>query len=149
MVTEDEAVDLASRLAPHAIPVGTTAYEVARIEDAIPVYGVDMDERTLPQEMGAPFVERFVSFNKGCYTGQETIMRIRSRGHTNREWVGVECTDEVAVGTKLPGVGVVTSACHSFALDRHIALAMVRPAYAQAGAELPIGRVVDLPFVVR
>ena len=149
LVAEDDATELAGRLAECAVPVGTAAYEVARIEDAIPVYAVDMDGRTLPQEMGPLFADRNLSFSKGCYTGQETIARIRSRGHTNRTWVGVRCSRKVAVGTAMAGVGTVTSACHSLALDAPIALAMVRNRFAASGTELDIGRVVDLPFVLR
>ncbi len=54
------------------------AYEVVRIEAGIPVMGREMDESTIPAEAGV--VEQSVSFTKGCYTGQELVARIDSRG---------------------------------------------------------------------
>ena len=54
------------------------AYEAVRIEAGIPVMGKELDETTIPAEAG--IVERSVSFTKGCYTGQELVARIDSRG---------------------------------------------------------------------
>ncbi len=57
-------------------------YEAARIEAGVPRLGVDIDERTIPQEA---FLERdAVSFTKGCFLGQELVCRIDTRGHVNR-----------------------------------------------------------------
>jgi folate-binding protein YgfZ len=53
-------------------------YERRRIEAGVPVMGRELDERTIPAEAGV--VERAVSFTKGCYTGQELVARIDSRG---------------------------------------------------------------------
>ena len=58
-------------------------WEVARIEALRPRCGVDMDETTLPQEAHLDTLGA-ISFNKGCYTGQETVARIHVRGHVNR-----------------------------------------------------------------
>jgi len=54
------------------------AYEAVRIEAGIPVMGREVDESTIPAEAGV--VELSVSFTKGCYTGQELVARIDSRG---------------------------------------------------------------------
>jgi folate-binding protein YgfZ len=54
------------------------AYESVRIEAGIPVMGKELDESTIPAEAGV--VDRSVSFTKGCYTGQELVARIDSRG---------------------------------------------------------------------
>ena len=54
------------------------AYEVVRVEAGIPVMGKELDENTIPAEAGV--VDRSVSFTKGCYTGQELVARIDSRG---------------------------------------------------------------------
>jgi folate-binding protein YgfZ len=54
------------------------AYEVVRIEAGIPMMGKELDESTIPAEAG--IVDRTVSFTKGCYTGQELVARIDSRG---------------------------------------------------------------------
>ena len=53
-----------------------------RVEAGRPAYGVDMDEDTIPVEAGIH--ERAIDYAKGCYTGQEVIVRIRDRGHVNR-----------------------------------------------------------------
>lgn len=60
---------------------------LAQLEAGIPVPGVDIGSKTLPPELGHAFESKFVSYKKGCYSGQEVVMRIHSRGHTNRTWV--------------------------------------------------------------
>jgi folate-binding protein YgfZ len=64
---------------PRGIPEAAAAdYEVRRIEAALPRMGAELDAATIPAEAGV--VERSVSFTKGCYTGQELVARIDSRG---------------------------------------------------------------------
>ncbi len=65
-----------------AVPVGLAAYETARIEAAIPRFGADITTENFPAETGV--LDRAVSFEKGCYPGQETVARMRYRGHPNR-----------------------------------------------------------------
>lgn len=65
-----------------ARPGGLGVWSTLRVEAGRPVFGTDMDESTLPPEAG--IVERAVDHSKGCYTGQEVIVRIRDRGHVNR-----------------------------------------------------------------
>ena len=62
-------------------PVGCAALDAFRIAEGIPLYGVDMVERDLPQETSQM---RALHFNKGCYLGQEIVERIRSRGNVHR-----------------------------------------------------------------
>lgn len=63
-------------------PAGLTAYEAARVRAGIPRQGLDIDEKTIPQEA---FLELdAVSFTKGCFLGQELVCRIDTRGHVNR-----------------------------------------------------------------
>jgi folate-binding protein YgfZ len=64
-----------------ACPVGTASVEALRIAEGIPAYGIDMVERDLPQETSQM---RALSFDKGCYLGQEIVERIRSRGSVHR-----------------------------------------------------------------
>jgi folate-binding protein YgfZ len=64
-----------------AAPVGAGALEAFRIAEGIPVYGVDMLDRDLPQETSQM---RAIHFDKGCYVGQEIVERIRSRGNVHR-----------------------------------------------------------------
>ena len=60
---------------------------VARLIEGWPTLGVEIDERTLPQEVRYSEIGG-VSYTKGCYTGQETVARLHFRGHTNRELRG-------------------------------------------------------------
>jgi folate-binding protein YgfZ len=66
-----------------ADPCGLDAMEALRVLEAIPLYGVDLNDRDLPQETGQM---RALSFSKGCYLGQEIVERIRSRGKVNRQF---------------------------------------------------------------
>ena len=65
-----------------AVPVGLQAYETARVAAGIPRFGSDITPDNFPAEVG--ILERAVSFEKGCYPGQETVARMHYRGHPNR-----------------------------------------------------------------
>jgi folate-binding protein YgfZ len=89
------------------------AYERWRIETGVPLMGVDVDEKTIPQEA---FLERgAVSFTKGCFLGQELVCRIDTRGHVNKYLRRLDVTgaERPAVGAEIRfddrAVGVVTS----------------------------------------
>ena len=70
-------------LAAAGVAVGShDDYEAARIAAGVPRLGVDVDERTIPQE--AFLDETAVSFTKGCFVGQELVCRIDTRGRVNR-----------------------------------------------------------------
>ncbi len=79
------AADLVA--SPGAVRCGRLAADAVRIEAGEPVMGVDIDERTIPQE--ADLVADAVDFTKGCYLGQELVARIDSRGHVNRHLRGL------------------------------------------------------------
>ena len=88
-----------------ATPVGCGAVEAFRIAEGIPLYGVDMVERDLPQETAQT---RALHFNKGCYLGQEIVERIRSRGNVHRHLRSLELHGPVpAQGTELTLDGAV------------------------------------------
>ncbi len=70
-------------LAAGAVAIGPEVREMLRIEQGLPRFGVDFDASNLPAEAGV--VERAISFTKGCYIGQEPIVRLAHRGHANRE----------------------------------------------------------------
>jgi folate-binding protein YgfZ len=118
-----------------------TAFEAARIEAGMPQLGVELTERTIPQEAG-DLVARTVSFTKGCYTGQELVARIDARGsNTPRRLHGVvidgaaggdgEAGDEVRLdGNK---IGELTSVAWSPGFGSHVALA-----YVKRGIKAPI-----------
>jgi folate-binding protein YgfZ len=82
-----------------ATPVGAAALEAFRIAEGVPAYGVDIAERDLPQETSQM---RALSFNKGCYLGQEIVERIRSRGSVHRHLRQLELSGPVsAAGVEL------------------------------------------------
>lgn len=62
-------------------PCGIEALEALRIVEGLPLYGVDINDRDLPQETSQV---RALNFNKGCYLGQEIVERIRSRGAVHK-----------------------------------------------------------------
>ncbi|GIV17377.1 MAG: aminomethyltransferase [Armatimonadota bacterium] len=143
-----------------ARPIGYEAFNVRRVEAGIPLFGIDMNENTIPLEAGLG--ERAISFTKGCYTGQEVIHRIFSRGHTNRSLVGLHLFGDVLPPYRAPistgdrrDAGWVTSAVRSLALDGVIALGTVRNEYTMPGTRVVIqhepspieAQVVPLPFV--
>ena len=66
-----------------ANPCGLEATEALRVLEATPLYGVDLNDRDLPQETAQA---RALNFSKGCYLGQEIVERIRSRGKVNRQF---------------------------------------------------------------
>jgi aminomethyltransferase len=114
--------------------------EVLRIEAAMPQWGADMDENTIPNEAGLE--ARAISYDKGCYIGQETIARIKTYGHVNRQLVQMGLTGErvPSRGDKILAdereVGQVTSAARSTRLGKPLALGYVRREFATAGIKL-------------
>jgi folate-binding protein YgfZ len=111
---------------------GMDAYEAVRIEAGIPVMGSELDEGTIPAEAGV--VDMSVSFTKGCYTGQELVARIDSRGgNVPRRLRGLVLAEGPApVGATVQAdgkdVGKLTSVAYSPGLDATVALAYVRRA---------------------
>ncbi len=104
--------------------------EAFRIESGIPRQGLDVDEKTIPQE--ASLERDAVSFTKGCFLGQELVCRIDTRGHVNRHLrrVRIAGTPGVPRGATIVSgdreVGTVTSAAAVPDEARTVALAMVR-----------------------
>lgn len=93
--------------------------EAARISDGIALVGVDLDEKTIPQEAGS--VSETVSFDKGCFLGQELVARLDSRGgRVNRHLRLLEFDSPVKAGTELHSderqVGKVTSSAGDIGL---------------------------------
>jgi folate-binding protein YgfZ len=131
-------------LAGGATPVGSEALEIQRIAAGIPLYGVDIRERDLPQETEQI---RALNFNKGCYVGQEIVERIRSRGAVHRKFTGfvVEGTAAIATGDKIicdeKEVGEITSVATlgKPSGDRTIALGYIRREVGIPGREVTIG----------
>jgi folate-binding protein YgfZ len=111
--------------------VGLDAYEAVRIEAGVPVMGRELDENTIPAEAGV--VDRAVSFTKGCFTGQELVARIDSRGgnvprHLRGVVVGTNVVPPGGAAVVVDGkeVGVLTSVAESLERRAPVALAYVR-----------------------
>jgi folate-binding protein YgfZ len=138
-----------------AIPVGSEALEMQRVAAGVPLYGVDIRERELPQETEQM---RALNFNKGCYVGQEIVERIRSRGNVHRKFSGfVAETDKVfAAGEKIfvseKEVGEITSSAvlPTESGERAVALGYIRREVGLPGREVIIGNtkatVIQLPL---
>ncbi len=83
-IATTHAAALTDRLvAAGALGAEPVALEYARILEGWPRIGVEVDEKTIPQEVRFDEVGG-VSYTKGCYTGQETVSRLHFRGHPNR-----------------------------------------------------------------
>jgi folate-binding protein YgfZ len=119
-----------------AVPVGLEAIETLRIEAGRPRYGAELTEEVIPTEAfeETGMMPRAISFTKGCYTGQEVIVRIAHRGHVNRHLRGFRLGDipAPAAGTPLfhpdtgKEVGRLTSIAFSPMLGETIALGFAR-----------------------
>ena len=124
-----------------AQPIGNEAYESLRIETGTPLFGHDVDESVMLPEI--PF-ENLLSYSKGCYPGQEVVVRIRDRGHVNRMLRGLALDgdqvppDGAEVVADDTTIGKVTSATWSFGLSRPIALAFVRRQHAEPGTRVSV-----------
>ena len=118
--------------------------ETLRIEAARPRFGIDMNTDTIPLEAGLE--DRAISFTKGCYVGQEVIIRVMHRGHGRvaRRLVSIVVTDgtvpargnKIQVGDRV--VGEITSAAVSPRLGAPLALGYVQREHAAPGTELTV-----------
>lgn len=123
--------------------------EAMRIEAGHARWGKDMNEETIPLEAG--LLERAISQTKGCYPGQEAIVRILHRGagrvakRLMRIVFGPDQVDPPADGTPITidgvDVGQITSAARSLRLSRVVALGYVQRADANEGVAVMVGSV--------
>jgi aminomethyltransferase len=127
--------------------------EAMRIEAGIPALGLELAEDTLPDEAR---IGHAISESKGCYTGQEVIARLRSRGGVKHKLVGLRGADLPVPGTRIERpdgkrTGELTSSVRSELAGGEIALGFVHRDDARAGTKLVCdGRelvVAELPFV--
>ena len=119
------------------------AAEVMRIEQGLPRSGFELTEEIIPIE--ANLEQRTIDYQKGCYIGQEVISRIKMSGQTNKRLCGVISLDRIPLrsGMKLAApskdgkeVGWITSATHSEALGKEIALGYVKRGFNDVGTRL-------------
>jgi tRNA-modifying protein YgfZ len=134
-----------------AVRASAEAIDAARIEAATPVFGRDMDTDTIPLEAGIE--HRAISFTKGCYVGQEVIIRVLHRGHGRIAKklmpLRFEASAAATAGAKVfagdKEIGKVTSSADSPREGTTVALAYLHRDFLAAGTrvdvETPSGRV--------
>jgi folate-binding protein YgfZ len=126
------------------IPILDPAFaEIFQIESALGKWGAEIDENTLPQEI---LMERHgLSYEKGCYVGQETVARIRSIGHVNRQLAFVELmagplpTLPASLKSDSAEAGKLTSLAYSPLLQKTVGLGLVSRKFNLPGGELSSG----------
>lgn len=137
----------------NAVEISDELYEVLRVENGVPKYGVDMDETTIVSELG---IDGLISYQKGCYIGQEIIARIHFRGHIAKQLTGLILETEAKAGDELKSLenknaGKITSVTFSPTLEKHIALAFIRYDYLAENTKLKFNEstatVKHLPFI--
>jgi folate-binding protein YgfZ len=149
----------AALLAAGAVRATDEDVEAVRVESGRPRFGIDMDADTIPLEAGLE--ERAISRSKGCYVGQEVIVRVQDRGHGRvaKRLVGLTFDADAPVppaGARIVSgereLGRVTSAIRSPALARPIALGYVHRDFVEPGTGVAVdgapAAVSSLPFVV-
>lgn len=157
LVTGDGTGDAWARLPGDLARCSAAALEAVRIAAGVPAMGAELTADTIPAE--ALVVERSVSFTKGCYTGQELVARIDSRGsNTPRRMRGVIAHGPVAVGDDVvvdgAAVATLTSVERSELRGAWIGLAMVRrsvdpsqaPVSAAVGSRAVPAQIHQLPL---
>lgn len=139
-----EALERALLASPGVKPATSAGFEELRIARALPRFGVDYDQENYPQEAS---IERLaVSFDKGCYLGQETVCMLELRGHVKKKLVQLSIeapTDVVALGAALTlpdgdAIGHVTSRSACSNDGSTLALGYVKYKHAHAGTELRV-----------
>lgn len=149
-VVNDRFVDVVSESLPAAFKplpeIDLDTFDVIRIERGVPKFLADMNEDTIPLEAGIE--DRAISFSKGCYVGQEVIVRVTHRGggRVAKRLVQWHADDSASV-VPMPDsrifnaerdIGRVTSSAFSPSLNKVIGLGYVHRDFADAGTELTI-----------
>jgi folate-binding protein YgfZ len=138
----------ASVVAQHGAAIGMRSVNSLRLEAGIPWFPNDFNDTVIPHE--AALETTHISFSKGCYTGQEIVERVRSRGQVNRRRVQLKFstteppltrlyTRDAATGdanAESKEVGIVTSSAFSPAANAALAMAYVRREHNALGSIL-------------
>jgi folate-binding protein YgfZ len=133
---------------------GELVAEARRVEAGRPRFGIDMDESHFPLEAG---LDEAINFQKGCYIGQEYVVRLAHRGHLNRKLVGIRVAGMTPPAAGSPvwwqgnEVGAVTSSAPSPAFGCALALAYVKREAFEPGTRVTVSGGVEaevspLPF---
>lgn len=141
-VHRDEAQEIIKRLVREgAVSLEPGDAHAIRVAAARPTFGFDFDDKTYVQEAGLE--KRAVSFNKGCYHGQEVVVMLEMRGKASRRLAqlaiagGAEVQPGAEVRAGDASIGKITSA---ITVDGSaLALAMIKAAHAKPGEKLTVG----------
>jgi hypothetical protein len=129
----------AELVAAGAVALDDADLEALRILAGVPRFGADVDASRLPMEAG--LTRAAISFSKGCYIGQEVVLRATARGHLQRGLVQLALPAGAGPGTKLTAagqeVGLVTSAVET--PEGRIGLGYLRRAHWKCGAIVDAG----------
>jgi folate-binding protein YgfZ len=121
-------------------PAGYSALSALRLEQGVPWFSYDFGEKQIPHEAGLQ--DSHISYTKGCYTGQEIVERVRSRGQVNRRRVRLAFSTDIAPAAEtvltLGGkeVGVVTRAATPPDASTAIGMGYVRKEGNAVGTQL-------------
>ena len=132
--------------------IGEQAREILRIEAGIPVFGKDMDGKNILPETGLEHSS--VSYNKGCYIGQEVIARIKTYGAPNFALMGVTIEGPISPpmnGSILLGekkIGTIKSSVRSPSLDKLIALAYLQKDHRSPDVEMDV-TIEERPYKIK
>ena len=139
-----------------AVAVGEDALEMVRVEQGVPRYGREMGEEFNPLEAG---LDPSISYDKGCYVGQEVVLRLNTYKKVQKHLMGIvveEGSPIIATRLEVDGkdAGFLTSVVDSPLLGRALALGYVRTKYAETDHEVGVrigdrltrGKVIDLPI---
>ena len=139
-----------------------TGLEVYRVERGIPAVPSELNESHFPAEAGLDTLA--VSYNKGCYVGQEPVTRLKFQGQLSRKLVGVRLEGTIAPETTLPRpllasqdnteAGTLTSLVSSVTCGGPVGLAYVKRSHWESGESLVDGEgkrfeVSELPLLPR
>lgn len=135
-------------------PAGLEALNSVRLESGAAWFGSDFDDKVIPHEAGLE--HSHISYEKGCYTGQEIVERVRSRGHVNRRLNGLKFPSgarpvpDTKVTAAETEVGRVTSTAFSPLLGCPVGFAYLRRESSSAGTRLDASgapaEVISLPL---
>lgn len=139
----DKAIDLKQKLIDLGVTeIDESTWNRSRIEHGRPMPGFELTEDYNPLEAG---LWHTISFNKGCYIGQETIARLDTYNGVKQQLWGIKLNQPAEPGTIVKiddeKVGVITSVADS------IGLAYIRTKAGGAGLTVDLGEIVDLPYL--
>jgi folate-binding protein YgfZ len=140
IVPNESAADVWAALLAHGLTsAGSLTYNVLRIRAGRPGVGHELSTDYIPLELG---LWDEVSFTKGCYTGQEIIARMESRGRLAKTIVTVRLSAMIEAPAKLIAggheVGMLTSSVQTPDGDA-IGIGVIKVALAQAGGDIVTG----------